>query len=130
MTDKELARAMTKCADIIADRILQRLTNAGKLKGSGYAESFRKTETDLRMYTHLPETHPERARIDKAIETLEGIDYKDIVPSIYFDGMTIQELAEIYDCQDATIIKRRNKLIRKLALELFPEDVLREQLQR
>lgn len=129
MTEKELKATIAKCADIIADRVIYRLANAGKLKGSGYSESYRKTEATLKMYNHLPEKHPERERIDRALATLEGIDYKDIVASIYFDGMTIGELAEIYECNDATIAKRRNKLIRKLARVLYPEDVLREELQ-
>ena len=128
MTEKEWKKMMLKFADVFADRIISRLNSAGKLKGSGYSESFRKTEAVLRMYTKLPENHPERARVDKAMETLSDVDYKDIIPSIYFDGMMVQELAEIYDCEDATIIKRRNKLVRRLARELFPEDVIREEV--
>jgi hypothetical protein len=44
--------------------------------------------------------------------------------------MTLEEISEIYDCKYQNISKKRNKLIKILASELFPEDVLNELMQR
>ena len=50
--------------------------------------------------------------------------------SRFFDGMTLSEISEIYDCQYRNISKQKNRLIKILAAELFPEDVLKELLER
>ena len=44
--------------------------------------------------------------------------------------MTLDELADIYDCQSKTIGKNRIRLVKILTKELFPEDVVKELLQK
>ena len=44
--------------------------------------------------------------------------------------MSIIEISEIYDVKYQNISKKRNKLVKMLASELFPEDVLNEILQK
>lgn len=43
---------------------------------------------------------------------------------------SIIEISEIYDCKYQNISKKRNKLVKILASELFPEDVLKEILEK
>lgn len=126
MTVEEL---VNKAAEAAASKTLQKLKDAGRITYV-FSNSFKKTEELLYLYPKLPEDNPERQRIDKALEKIKDDDYKDVIASRYFDGMTITEISEIYDCKYQNISKKRNKLVKILASELFPEDVLKEILDK
>ena len=129
MTEAEIKEIIQKAADEAASRALNRLKNAGRITYV-FSNSFKKTEELLYLYPKLPADHPERIRIDQALEKIHEDEYADVIASRYFDGMTIVEISEIYDCKYQTISKNRNRLIKILASELFPEDVLNEILQK
>lgn len=120
---------INKAAEAAAAKTLQKLKSAGRIHYVP-TNSFKKTEELLYLYPKLPEDNPERIRIEKALEKIKDDDYKDVIASRYFDGMTITEISDIYDCKYQNISKKRNKLVRILAAELFPEDVLKEILER
>lgn len=129
MISDELKEVIKKTADEAATRTLNKLKDAGRVTYV-FSNSFKKTEELLRLYNKLPSDHPERIRIDEALKKIEDDDYFGVIPSRYFDNMTIMEISEIYDCKYQNISKKRNKLIKILASELFPEDVLNEILQK
>lgn len=129
LTAEDLQRMIDKAADAAALKTLRKLKEAGRITYV-FSNSFKKTEELLYLYPKLPEDHPERIRIDKALERIKDDDYKDVIASKYFDGLTITEISEIYDCKYQNISKKRNKLVKILASELFPEDVLKEVLQK
>lgn len=129
MTDEELNRIIQKAADEAAAKTVKKLKDAGRITYV-FSNSFKKTEELLYLYPKLPADHPERLRIDKALKKIEDDDYADVIASRYFDGMSIVEISEIYDCKYQNISKKRNKLVKILASELFPEDVLNEILQK
>ncbi len=129
MTDLELKEVIEKAAEEAASRAVNKLKNAGKITYV-FTNSFKKTEEILYLYSKLPEDNPERIRIDQALEKIKDDEYYGVIPSRYFDGMTINEISEIYDCKYQNISKKRNKLVKILAQELFPEDVLNEILQK
>ena len=129
MTDEELNQIIQKAANEAALRTLNKLKEAGRITYV-FSNSFKKTEELLYLYPKLPDDHPERLRIDEALKKIEDDDYYGVIPSRYFDGMTIVEISEIYDCKYQNISKKRNKLVKILASELFPEDVLNEILQK
>lgn len=120
---------INRAAEAAAAKTVKKLQEAGRIKYQ-FTNSFKKTEELLYLYPKLPVDHPERIRIDKALEKIKDDDYKDVIASRYFDGMTIMEISEIYDCKYQNISKKRNKLVKILASELFPEDVLKEVLER
>lgn len=120
---------INKAAEAAANKTLQKLKSAGRIHYVP-TNSFNKTEELLYLYPKLPEDNPERIRIEKALEKIKDDDYKDVIASRYFDGLTITEISDIYDCKYQNISKQRNKLVRILAAELFPEDVLKEILER
>lgn len=128
LTAEELQKMIDKAAEAAAMKTLRKLKEAGRITYV-FSNSFKKTEELLYLYPKLPEDHPERIRIDKALERIKDDDYKDVIASRYFDGLTITEISEIYDCKYQNISKKRNKLVKILASELFPEDVLKEVLQ-
>ena len=129
MTQEDLQHMIDKAAEAGAIRAIKKLKSAGRITYV-FSNSFKKTEELLYLYPKLPEDHPERQRIDKALEKIQNDDYCDVIASRYFDGLTITEISEIYDCKYQNISKKRNKLIKILAAELFPEDVLKELLER
>lgn len=129
MTNEEMEKIIQKAADEAATRTLNKLKQAGRITYV-FTNSFKKTEELLYLYPKLPADHPERIRIDEALKKIEDDDYADVIRSRYFDGMTIMDISEIYDCKYQNISKKRNKLVKILASELFPEDVLNEILQK
>ena len=116
-------------AEATSQKTVKKLKDAGRITYV-FSNSFKKTEELLYLYTKLPEDNPERIRIDQALKKIEADDYYGVIPSRYFDGMTIAEISEIYDCKYQNISKKRNKLVKILASELFPEDVLKEILEK
>lgn len=129
MTETEIKAYIEEAAEAAAQKTLRKLKDAGRVTYV-FSNSFKKTEDLLYLYPKLPEGHPERIRIDKAMEKIEDDDYCDVIRSRYFDGLTITEISDIYDCKYQNISKKRNKLVKILASELFPEDVLNEILQK
>lgn len=123
----EIRQMIEQAAEAAASKAVAKIKETGKIKYY-FSNSFRKTEELLYLYPKLPADHPERIRIDKALERIKDDDYKDVIASRYFDGLTITEISEIYDCKYQNISKKRNKLVRILSAELFPEDVLKELL--
>lgn len=129
MKAEDLKKLIDLAAEAAAAKTLRKLKEAGRITYV-FSNSFKKTEELLYLYPKLPADHPERLRIEKALERIKDDDYKDVIASRYFDGMTITEISEIYDCKYDTIIKKRSKLVKILAAELFPEDVLKEILEK
>lgn len=129
MTDAEIKQLIEQTAEVTANRTLKKLKEAGRVTYV-FSNSFKKTEELLYLYPKLPEDHPERKRIEQALEKIKDDDYCDVIASRYFDGMTITEISDIYDCKYQNISKKRNKLVKILASELFPEDVLKELLEK
>ena len=127
--NEAVEKIIEKAAEKAANKTVERLRKCGHLKDV-YCTSFQKTEKVLYLYTKLPADHPERQRIDKALETIKDSDYCDVIASKYFDGLTISEISDIYDCKYQNITYQKNQLIKRLAVELFPEDVLAEIINR
>lgn len=125
----KIEELIQKVAEATAARTVRKLKEAGRITYN-FSSSFKKTEELLYLYPKLPEDNPERKRIEKALEAIADDDYKDVIASRYFDGLNIREISDIYDCKYQNISKKRNKLVKKLAAELFPEDVLKEILQK
>lgn len=129
LTNEELETIIEQAAEKAAARTLKKLKENGRVTYV-FSNSFKKTEELLYLYPKLPDDNPEKKRIDKALEKIQDDDYCDVVASRYFDGLSITEISDIYDCKYQNISKKRNKLVRILAAELFPEDVLKELLEK
>ena len=125
----DIQKLIDQAAEAAAVKTVKKLKDAGRITYI-FSNSFKKTEELLYLYPKLPDDHPERKRIDEALERIKDDEYKDVIASRYFDRMTIAEISEIYDCKYQNISKKRNKLVKILASELFPEDVLKEILEK
>jgi hypothetical protein len=129
LTHDDLQKLIDQAAEMAAQKTVKKLKDAGRITYV-FSSSFKKTEELLYLYPKLPEDNAERIRIDQALKKIEDDDYYGVIPSRYFDKMTIAEISEIYDCKYQNISKKRNKLVKILASELFPEDVLKEILEK
>lgn len=109
-----------------------------KLKLSGLMKdnnqnAFQKTEQVLRNYEELKRSHSEDGTANKfvniisdALKSIEDDDYYDIIPMIYFEGRSREEVAEFFDVTVTTISRNKMRLINKLKTLIFADDVVKE----
>ena len=129
LTNEDLDLIIEKAAEKAAVKTLKKLKDGGKMKNVD-TDSYKKTEELLFLYPKLPENHPVRVKIDKALEKIKSDEYCDVIASRYFDGMSVAEISNIYDCQWRWIAKKKKKLVKILASELFPEEVANEIMEK
>lgn len=129
MNAKEMENLLYKVADRAVTVALNRLKNEGRITYY-FSDSFTKTEDLLYLYPKLPDDNETKIKIDKVLETIKDDNYFGLIHYRYFNNMTFEQIAEIYNCQSKNVSKQRSRLIRKLATELFPEDVLQEILKK
>lgn len=67
-------------------------------------------------------------RIEYALGTVENEVGYELLSDYYFDGLTIENLVEKYELNKNTVMSRKNKLVRKLAMILFPQDMFYEMI--
>lgn len=109
-----------------------------KLKLSGLMKdnsqnAFQKTEQVLRNYEELKRSHSEDGTANKfvniisdALKSIEDDDYYDIIPMIYFEGQSREDIAELFDVTVTTISRNKTRLINKLKTLIFADDVVKE----
>lgn len=66
--------------------------------------------------------------IDDALDKLKNDKFYEIIPMKYFKGMTHEEIGEVFEVDTSTIGRNKNRLIKKLSIQLFPDDALNEML--
>ncbi len=86
---------------------------------------------DIDQYTQgvkssMMRTRQEVLRIERALETVKDDPYYDIIPFKYWDGMTMLEIADSFQCEDKTARRHKNRLVNKIKIMLFGADALKE----
>lgn len=89
---------------------------------------------DIDQYTQgvkssMMRTRQEVLRIDRALEVIKDDKYHDIIPLKYFDGMTLDDIAEKFDCEEKTVRRNKNRLVNKIKIMLFGADALNENVR-
>ena len=64
--------------------------------------------------------------IDKAMNSIKYDTYYKVLEMRYFEGRTQEDIALDFKCSQVTISNNKNRLVRELALRLFPNDVVKE----
>lgn len=87
------------------------------------------TILDIDKYTQgvkssMMRTRQETVRIERAVETIKDDEYYDVIPMKYWDGLTIEEIAERLGREEKTIRRNKSRLINKLKIMLFGADAL------
>lgn len=66
------------------------------------------------------------ALIDKCMVTLKNDPYYDILPMRYFEGRTLEDIGLYFGCDHTTISRNKSRLVKELAMRLFPDEVVNE----
>lgn len=69
------------------------------------------------------------AMIDKCMVTLKSDPYYRILEMRYFEGRTQEDIALEFDCSQVTISNNKSRLVRELAMRMFPNQVIAEMMK-
>lgn len=69
------------------------------------------------------------ALIDKCMASLRNDPYYSILEMRYFEGRTQEDIAVSFGCNQTTIARNKSRLIKELAMRLFPNQVIEELMQ-
>ena len=69
------------------------------------------------------------ALIDKCMAALKGDPYYDVLPMRYFEGRTLEDIGMYFGVDHTTISRNKNRLVKELAMRLFPDEVAKEMMQ-
>lgn len=64
--------------------------------------------------------------VKSALKKIEEHKYYKIIPMYYFNGMTIEAIAEELNCSVGTISANKKELINKLKVYIFPDTFMNE----
>ena len=109
-----------------------KLKLSGLMKDDGLS-AFQKTEQILKSYNDIKKGYSEKGMADKflcivddALKTLEDDPYYDVIPMIYFENKTREQIAEEFDVSVTTISNHKTRLVTKLVPLLFSDNVVIE----
>lgn len=107
-----------------------------KLKMAGLMKddrktAYQKTEELLENYNAFKESDQPYtiklvATIDKALYSIKDDIYYEIIPLRYFENETREFIAEYFNTTVTTISRNKTRLINKLKVQLFSDDVIYE----
>lgn len=126
MQDHEIKRIIN---DTVNATVLK-LKMAGLMKDDRKS-AYQKTEELLRNYNAFvesdqPYTQKLVRKIDEALDSIKDDIYYEIIPMVYFEGDTREAVAEYFDTTVTTISRNKNRLVNKLKVRLFSDDVIYE----
>lgn len=62
--------------------------------------------------------------VEKALESIKEDTYFELIKMKYFEGQTREDIAEYYDVDVSTISRNKNRLINRLQIRLFSDEVI------
>lgn len=112
------------------DKTILKLKMTGLLKDNRKT-AFQKTEELLREYKNLKKDDSETvvkliAKLEMALIDIETEKYFEIIPMIYFENRTREEIAEHFNISVRTVIRQKIKMINQIKTKVFSEDVVFE----
>lgn len=69
------------------------------------------------------------AMIDNGMKALRFDPYYQILEMRYFEGRTQEDIAKYFGCSQVTISNNKTRLVKELAMRIFPNQVVDELLQ-
>lgn len=66
--------------------------------------------------------------VEKGMKALESDPYYKVLEYQYFECRTQEEIARLLGCSQVTVSKNKNRLLRELAMRMFPEQAVQELL--
>lgn len=121
-----------KIIDETVNATIAKLKLSGLMKDNGMT-AYQKTEKALGLYKSIQNNRSENAisdkfieQLDKALKTLEDDPYYDVIPMIYFENKTREQVAEYFDTTATTISRHKVRLINKITPILFSDETIIE----
>lgn len=114
------------------DATISKLIMAGLMTNQTLS-AVQRTEQILKNYTLLKNSVRKNKTsenflnlVDVALDNVKSNSYYDIIPLIYFEGKTREQVAEFFDTSVRTVNRRKKKLLENMAVYIFPDAVLNE----
>ncbi len=95
-----------------------------RFSGAGGGHGLDIDRYTISIKSSMMRTRQEVKRIERALDTIKSDKYYEIINMKYFKEMTMEAIAEHYDCEDKTVRRNKNRLINKLKIMLFGADAL------
>lgn len=92
---------------------------------SSYKSFVKRLEKAIAICKYLPKDNAYRKRIDRAIEEVAEDPYFDIIGLRYWEGKTLEEMGEYFDCNYQTVAKHKDRLLEKMLKVVFPEEYIK-----
>lgn len=73
---------------------------------------------------NIPITAEYVKMIEKALDDIRLDEYYDIIPLVYYHGLTTEEVAETLNKDTSTIYRNKKRLVKKLEIKLLSDDVI------
>lgn len=132
MNDKSMSDEIKDIINQTVDQTILKLKMTGLIKDD-QRTTFQKTECILKDYQHLKHARSEDGTaeafvkiIDAALDEIAGDEYFEIIPMIYFENRSREEIAEFFNVTATTISRNKTRLIDKLKIYIFADEVVRE----
>lgn len=120
--------------DVVNETIVK-LKKSGMMK-ENKKSAFKKTEELLRNYPKLKvaaETNDRTEQtkklieiIDVALKSIENDPYYEIIELIFWEHITREHIAEMFDVEVKTVTRNKNRLVNQLKIIIFSDDVIKE----
>lgn len=118
---------------IINDTVSETVIKLKKmsLMNESKMSAYRKTEELLKNYTRWKDIESKQTKklvqiLDRELDILSDDPYFEVIPMIYFNSMTYEDVAEQFNVSARTIMRNKIRLINKLKIVLFSDDVITE----
>lgn len=121
----EITELIDRAAEAAVDKAIRKLKQERLIKDN-HRTSYKKMEGMLKLYPSLSYDNENKKKIDQAIEALDKSEDKDILRLYYFQYMTLEDIADIYERDIKTIWRKKKALVMKLTEFIFPNDVINE----
>ena len=95
-----------------------------RFSGTGGGHGLDIDRYTIGVKSSMMRTRQEVNRIDRALDTIKSDKYYRIIELKYFKEMTMEAIADEFECEDKTIRRNKNRLINKLKIMLFGADAL------
>lgn len=127
MEEKEIRQVISETVNMT----ILKLKMTGMLRGNNKSAA-EKTEELLNNYMQFkksdqPYTQALIRKMDEALLEIRSIDeYYEMIPMLFFEGATREEVAEHYDVTVTTVSRHKKELIDSLKVRLFSDDTIME----
>lgn len=132
--------------DVVKDKkeMIEQIQNVGLSKRSGSfipmpedtgfkvikSEEEKENEAIEKLENSIETTERFIKLIDNAMDTISDDPYFEVISMYYLDGMKYAEIANkwTYAVDESTLCRNKNRLVKKLSIYLFSDEVIRELL--